>query len=190
MRASPTPRRPWPQSALSRRGLLVLSGTGLLAACGFQPVYMPTASGKPGPAERELAAIRVNQIPDRPGQELREALQARLGSDSGEEPQRYTLAASFAISGEGIGILSDTIASRIRLIGRSDWTLRTADAPQIQIASGSARAMDAFNVLDQQYFAADLSNEAAARRLANAVADSIAMQLAMFFRHRAAVASR
>ena len=73
---------------LPRRRLLALGGAGLLAGCGFQPVYMPTATGKSGPAERDLAAIHVNLIPDRPGQELRQALQARLGSDSGM-PARY-----------------------------------------------------------------------------------------------------
>jgi hypothetical protein len=49
--------------------------------------------------------------------------------------------------------------------------------------------MDAINIFDQQYFAADLDNEQVQRRLASALADQIAMQLAVFFRHRAAVAS-
>jgi LPS-assembly lipoprotein len=151
---------------------------------------MPTASGKPGPAQRDLAAIRVNLIPDRPGQELRQALQERLGSDSGAEPERYNLAVSFSIAGEGIGVLPDTTATRVRLIAAASYTLKTSDAAQTVVTNGSARAMDAFNVLDQQYFAADLSNEQVQRRLANSVADSIAMQLAVFFRHRAAVASR
>ena len=39
---------------------------------------MPTASGKAGVAQRELAAIQVDLIPDRPGQLLRQALQDRL----------------------------------------------------------------------------------------------------------------
>lgn len=174
---------------VSRRRLLPLAGVGLLAGCGFQPVYMPAASGKPGPAERELAAIRVNLIGDRPGQELRQALQERLGSDSGAGPHRYDLAVNFSIAGEGIGILPDTTATRVRLRGTANWTLTAADTAHTRITSGSARAIDGFNILDQQYFAADLSNERVARRLAETLADSITMQLAVFFRHRAAVAS-
>ena len=172
-----------------RRRLLALGGTGLLAGCGFQPVYMPTATGKPGPAERNLAAIHVNLIPDRPGQELRQYLQARLGSDSGI-PARYNLQVAFSVAGEGIGILTDTIATRIRLTASASWTLSTADGSQPHVTSGAARAMDAFNVLDQQYFASDIDNEAEQRRLASAIADQITTELAAYFRRRDAVAAR
>ncbi len=174
---------------LSRRRLLTLGSAGMLAGCGFQPVYMPTASGRAGPAQRELAAININLIPDRPGQLLRQDLQERLASDSGETPQRYDLAVTFTISGEGIGIQPDNAATRVRLIGSAHWTLKARDPDQSQISSGSARAMDALYVIDQQYFASDLENEQVQRRLASAVADQIAMQLAAFFRRRAAVAS-
>jgi len=170
-----------------RRSLWVLGAVVVLAGCGFQPVYMPTASGRPGPAERELAAIHVNLISERPGQELRQDLQQRLGSDSGV-PSRYNLSVNFAISGEGIGILSDTIATRVRLVGNATWTLTAIEGGRI--TSGSARVMDAFNVLDQQYFAADMDNEVLDQRLASALADRIAIELAAFFRHQAAVASR
>jgi LPS-assembly lipoprotein len=174
---------------LSRRKLLTLGTAGALAGCGFEPVYMSTASGRAGPAQRELSAINVSLIPDRPGQLLRQDLQERLASDSGETVLRYDLAVAFSISGEGIGILSDTSATRIRLIGSASWTLKARDPAQTRVTSGSARAMDGFNVLDQQLFAADIDNEQVQRRLASTVADQIALQLAVFFRHRAAVAS-
>ena len=101
------------------------------------------------------------------------------------------LAVSFAISGEGIGIESDNTATRIRLIGNATGRLTEADAKRTRRSpAASARATDGFNILDQQYFAADLSNEQTQRRLAAAMADQITLQLAVFFRHRAAVAAR
>ena len=168
-------------------GPLMLCWAALLAGCGFQPVYMPTASGKAGPAERELAATYVNLIPERPGQELRQDLQQRLGSDSGSAI-RYHLAVSFGVGGEGIGILTSGIATRIRLTANAQWTLTTVDGKRV--TSGSARALDGFNILDQQYFAADLSNDALQQRLAGDIADQITMQLATYFRRQADVASR
>jgi LPS-assembly lipoprotein len=168
---------------------LALGGAGVLAGCGFQPVYMSTASGRAGPAERELSAISVALIPDRPGQLLRQNLQERLASDSAGTAHRYDLAVTFAISGEGIGVLQDSSATRIRLIGTAAWTLTAQDPVRTRITSGSARAMDGFNVLDQQLFAADIDNEQVQRRLASEIADQIAIQLAIFFRHRATVAS-
>jgi len=175
---------------LSRRKLLTLGSAGALAGCGFQPVYMRTASDRAGPAQRELAAINVNLIPDRPGQVLRQALQERLAADAGGTPHRYDLAVNFSISGEGIGIQPDNAATRIRLIGTARWSLSARDPAQTLITSGAARTMDGFNLLDEQLFMGDIDNEQVQRRLASELADQIMMQLAVFFRRRAAVASR
>lgn len=167
------------------QGVLLLAGSAGLAGCGFHPVYMPTASGKAGPAQREMAAVRVGLIPDRPGQELRQALQQRLGSDSGAEPARYELAVSYTIAGEGIAIDPNSNPTRVRLIAHANWSLTSIAPGHAPVTSGAARAFDAINMFDQQYFAADLETEAAQRRLANAIASEIAEQLAVFFRRRA-----
>jgi LPS-assembly lipoprotein len=177
-------------AGVPRRGLLALCASAALSACGFQPVYMRTASGDAGPAQRNLATISVDLIPDRPGQLLRQALQERFNSDTGNAPPRYKLAVSYSIAGEGIGIESDNTATHIRLRATANWTLQSADGTQAKVTAGAAHAMDGFDILDQQYFAADLSTEQSNRRLANAIADQITLQLAAYFRHRAAVASR
>jgi LPS-assembly lipoprotein len=171
-----------------RRALAALAGLGwapLLSGCGFQPVYMPTASGKAGPAARELAAVNVGVIPDRPGQLLRQALQTRFGNDRGGVLAKYDLLVSFGISGEGIAILPDSTPTRIRLIGNANWRLVDITPPRTQLTAGSARALDGANLFDSQYFALDLENETAPRRIADAVADQIALQLAVWFRQRA-----
>ena len=175
-------------AGLTRRGVLTLGLTGpVLAGCGFPPVYMPTASGKPGVAARELSAIDVAIIPDRPGQLLRQALQERFGSDAGG-PHRYRLGVQFYIAGEGVGIQPDNTITRIRLIGTANWTLTSREPARTVLTTGSARAMDGYNVFDQQYFAATLENEQVQKRISEAVADQVAMQLATWFRTRASAA--
>jgi LPS-assembly lipoprotein len=156
-----------------------------LSGCGFQPVYMPTASGKTGVAQRELASVFVGIIPERPGQLLRQALQERFGNDSGT-PSAYDLNVTFGISGEGIAIENDAIATRVRLIGTATWTLVRHDAKRSVLASGNARAMDAVNIFDSQYFAADLETEAEQKRIAENLATQIATRLAIWFRQQAA----
>jgi LPS-assembly lipoprotein len=178
-----------PGRDLSRRGALSLGACATLAGCGFEPVYMRTASGEPGPAQRDLAAVSVGIIPDRPGQLLRQALQERFGSDAGDVPARYRLAVSYSIAGQGISILQSSVATRVRMIATANWTLTAADGGQ-KVTSGNAKAIDGFDILDQQYFAADLSTEQTQKRLATEIADDITLQLAVFFRRRAAVASR
>jgi LPS-assembly lipoprotein len=168
----------------SRRRFLTGSLLLPLAGCGFQPVYMPTASGKPGPAARELAAVSVRLIPERAGQVMREALQERFGDDSGT-PARYDLTVGLTISGEPIAILPDTDPTRVRVTGRATYVLVTRASPPVQLTTGSARAIDNFNITHDQYFAADLDNQSASRRVIQLMADQIAGQLAMYFRKQA-----
>ena len=75
--------------------------------------------------------------------------------------------------------------TRIRLIARGAWTLRAQDPARTTLATGSSRAIDGLNILDQQYFAADLEQEAVQRRLADQIADQIVLQLAAYFRKHA-----
>jgi LPS-assembly lipoprotein len=173
-------------AGLPRRGFLALGCGAVLAGCGFQPVYMPTASGQAGPAQRELAAINVNLMGDRPGMLLRQALQDRFAGVGGAVARRYDLSVGFWILGSGLGMQHDNTITRTRLIGRANWTLAAEDLAHTQITSGSAHATDAENSLDTQYFASDLENEVIQKRLAEALADQITLQLAAFFRKRAA----
>ena len=71
---------------------------------------MPTASGKPGAAQRELASVFVEIIPERPGQELRQALQERFGDDSGT-PASYDLRVSFGFPAKASAIETNDIAT-------------------------------------------------------------------------------
>ena len=167
-----------------RRGFCV--GLALtLGGCGFQPVYMPTASGKSGAADRGLASVYVGVIPERPGQLLRQALQQRFDNDSGT-PAAYDLTVSYSVAGEGIAIQSANLATRIRLSGTATWSLLSRDPKRTTLTSGSARAIDGVNVFDSQYFAADLETEAKQKSIAENLATQIATQLAIWFRQQAA----
>jgi LPS-assembly lipoprotein len=171
---------------LLQRRQLVLAAGAALAGCGFQPLYMPTASGGAGVAQRELAAVRVALIPDRPGQLLRQALQDRLEMGASGSAMRYDLAVGYWIAGEGIAVQSDNITTRVRAIGNANWTLVAQDPGRTTLTSGYARAVDALNIFDEQYFGADLENETLQRRLAQALAEQITIQLGIYFRKREA----
>ncbi len=163
-----------------------LAGLSVVAGCGFHPAYMPTASGDAGTAQREMAAVFIGNIGERSGQLLRQALQERFERAGAGEARRYTLNISYGIGGEGIAVLPDTNVTRIRVIGDASWYLIAQDPAKTRLAAGHARAVDGYNILNQQYFFGDLSNEDAQRRLADAVADQIAIQVAAWFRARAA----
>ncbi len=164
--------------------LAAMAAPAMVAGCGFEPLYRRGAGGNPGPAARELAAVSVDVIGDRPGQLLRQALQQRLEGSGSAAARRYALAVDYTISGEGIAIRQDTAVTRIRLVARARWILRAEDAARTELVRDTARSVDDVNILNEQYFASDLETETAQRRLAETLADQIVLQLAVYFRGR------
>ena len=183
--AAPASGRVPGSGLIGGRRFACLASLAALGGCGFQPVYMPTASGKPGVAERELSSVYVGLIPERPGQVLRQALQERLGSDAGG-PLSYDLNVSFGVTGEGIAIQRNNLSTRIRLVGSAQWALLAHDNKRTLLTSGGARSLSGLNIFDSQYFAADLEIEVQQRRIAEDIAGQIATQLAVYFRQQAA----
>jgi LPS-assembly lipoprotein len=168
-----------------RRMLFQVLLAGLLPGCGFRPMYASAGGGSLGPAEAGLAEISIGPLPERSGQLLRQALQDRFERGGGGLARRYDLAVSFGLSGDPIAIQPDSSVTRVRLIGSSTWTLTGQDPQRTTLAHGTARALDGYNVLDEQIFSADLENETVQRRMAEAIADQITLQLAAYFNKHA-----
>lgn len=166
----------------SRRQLgcavLWLAACGTLSGCGFHPLY---AENGRVDAPAALGEIFVARIPERVGQELREALQARLDGSGSAARKRFELTASYYIEQQTLSIQQDNSSTRVRLIGHVSWSLRS-DIPSAPIVtSGMARALDGNNIVDEQFFYADLQTTAAQQRLAGALADQVTQQLAIYF---------
>ena len=163
---------------MKRRAALLLGLGGALGGCGFQPVYMVPGDG-PEPA-KGLAEIEVKPLYERPGQILREELMARLRTEPGA-PRKFDLSVNFWISGEAQGIQNFTQATRVRLVANATYILAGRDTKNSKLFEGADRLGDGFDIIDSQYLAMDLDNEAVQRRLATAMAERIALRLAMWF---------
>lgn len=171
--------------ALALAGALL--AVGALPGCGWQPVYGGGGAAATGPAQAGLSQTSVALIPERSGQLLRQALQARFDIGGGGAGQRYELAVNrFAISSDAIGIQRDNTTSRVRLVGTASWSLVALGPQRRTLTSGTSREVDGYNVIDQQYFASDLTNEAVQRRMAEAIADQITLRVAAYFRRHPA----
>ena len=145
------------------------------AGCGFHPLNTPRA-------DAQLPDIFVNTIPEgRDGQLLRQALQQRLAGSSEASPQGYTLQVSYIPSVEAIGIHGDNTSSRTRVVGRAEWTLASVSPAPKVLATGSARTVDGYNVIEAQYFAQTLAGETTSGRVTGNLADAIQQQLAAWF---------
>lgn len=153
-----------------------------LGACGFHPLYASGPNGTPSPAQAELAAISIGLIPDRSGQLLRQALQDRFERGGIGLAHRYDLAVAYDIGQEGIGIQPDTSTTYQRVTATASWTLSAQDPGHTQLDAGTAKAIDGYNFIENQFFAADLEFETIQRRIAEMLADQITIQLSRYFK--------
>jgi LPS-assembly lipoprotein len=163
------------------RRFVLLAAASLLGGCGFHPVYGPGADGATSPVAKDLSAVTVPVMAERSGMLMRQALQARLDRFGIATEKRYELIAPFVLNSEGLGINIDSVTTRVRLTGSSNWFLRPAHGGGPPIATGVARAMDGYDIINNQFFAADLENSAVTQRVAEALAEQVVAGLASYF---------
>jgi LPS-assembly lipoprotein len=129
-----------------------------------------------------LGQVNVALIPDRNGQLLRQALQDRLDRTGGGVSSRYDLYVGLGFNVSQLGTDQQSASTRERDTGSAAWTLKAEDAGHTTLTSGKAHALDGFDIVNQQFFAADMSREAALQRIDDALAEQIVQQLAVYFR--------
>lgn len=158
----------------SRRAILALPALAL-AGCGFRPMYGP----RPGATTAGLETVRVGVIVERNGQLLRRHLEQRLGRAG--VPARYDLRVGLNYGIEVQGFERDGTPSRVRITATANWFLYDTNAPPRLVATGAARAFDAYNVPENQFFASDAARNAAEQRLMEQLAEDIVQRLAVRF---------
>ncbi len=161
-----------------RRHLLAALALLPLAGCGFEPLY---ARGGDDP-DGDLTSVYVNNIGGRYGQLVRENLQQRLDLPVSGGNSLYTLDVNPNLTSEGVAIQPDNSSTYTRLVGTANWTLKTVGITPRTLASGSARTLDGYNNIDQQYFQSTVSSDTTQARIAANLADAITLQVAAWFR--------
>ncbi len=170
---------------IGRRAIFAVALAALLPGCGFHPMFASSGDGSAGPAETGLAQIAIGPLYERSGQLLRQALQDRFERGGNGVARRYDLTVAYGLTSDTIAIEPDSSITRVRLYAAASWTLAAQDPQHTTLATGQARALDGYNILDEQIFSADLENEHIQGRMAKAVADQITLQLATYFNKHA-----
>ena len=173
-----SPRRPLAGMARLARLALALA-PALLGGCGFAPLYAQDGSSPVA----DLPAIYVDNIPaGHYGQLVREGLQQRLDSPESGAASRFRLVVGLGTSAAGIAVQPDNSSTFTRIVGTATWTLYTVGIAPVRLASGSARTLDGYNQIDQQYFQSTISGETANNRIAANLADQVTLEVAAWFR--------
>jgi len=155
--------------------LLTLSG------CGWAPLYGDSGAG--ATVAGQLEQVRVENIPERTGQILRDTLQDDLQRQGAPVAQLYTLNVNYGIAAQGIGIQTDTSSTRVRFIASASWTLAPIGQPGVALAHGQAISEDAENTVVNQYFGQELETNTINQQLADELAAQITDQVAVFFKN-------
>ncbi len=159
--------------------LLALCAALALTGCGFTPMYGDTATSD---IPAQLDTIAVQNIPARPGQMLRDALQDQLYTAGTPTQELYSLHVSYNINTVGTGIQQDSSTTYDRSTATANWTLTPIGDPKKNLAKGQAISVNAANVIDQQYFAITLETTTVNQQLADDIAQQIDTQLAAYFK--------
>jgi LPS-assembly lipoprotein len=171
----------------TRRALLcgaVAVSLAPLTGCGWTPLYADRAAG---PADAELAAIKVAPIPERIGQLLALGLRQWLNPTGAPVPSRYLLRTLLQTTRLDLGILPLGLGTRARFDVVATFTL-TDIATGAALFTASSHASESFDIL-ANYYANVVAEEDARERAIEEIRRDIVTQLTVFLQRRAAQAT-
>lgn len=150
----------------------------LLPACGFQPMYGTHAGGQ------SLAAlhqnIRIENIPDRDGQFLRNMLLDRLNDDARPADARYVLEVA-PIKKETINQLVTKDATYTRALLKMSTTVRLIDTVYGKaVLERKFLSSGSYNLLDNQ-FATIVSRDSMTDNLLRELSDNMVTAINLHF---------
>lgn len=161
-------------SLVDRRVLFGLFMTApLLAACGFEPLHAQRG------AIATLPPIRIEPIPERAGQILRNYLLDRMTPRGEGGAQAYTLSIRLFEPRQVLALRRDDVISRMSYSAVASYEL--LDAAGKRVATGSSTYSTDYEITNSE-FATLAAQQNARERVLELVADDIRNQIAVEFR--------
>ncbi len=158
--------------------ILVLFCVLSVAGCGFRPVYAPAESGEAIAAD-QLAAVRIEPLRDRAGQQLHNFLRDELNPEGQPIDPDYKLRVELSQRTEKLAFRQDETATRANIIIKTAFVLRAAEDGRV-LYSGRVSSIHSYNILDEQY-PTDISAADALRRGLRELSQDIKLRLAVYF---------
>jgi LPS-assembly lipoprotein len=154
-----------------------------LSACGFRPLYGTSAKVDNGSVAHTLAQVQIDNIPEREGQYLRNALIDRFYSAGRPTDPVYTLqVTNLREALTDLDITKSSSATRAQM--RIDADIILIDHRGAQTAmTRRLVAITSYNVLDSR-FTTRVSEEAARQSALDDLAGQIERHLALFLSGR------
>jgi LPS-assembly lipoprotein len=161
------------------RAALAVALLFLPAACGFEPLYA-TRGGRSAAAE--LAEIKVNPIPERLGQQLRNELLERLNPRGPAARQRYALDVKLTEIRTELDLRRDATSTFAKLEVVADYRLTDLETGKV-VLTGQSKFASSYNLLRQTFANISAAEDARARG-AREISEDLRLRLADFMATR------
>lgn len=146
----------------------------LMTACGFHPLYMPIQG-----SSRIAVPVKIATILERDGQILRNYLVDQLTPEGAPQCPQYILEISLTDLITDIGVNVDETASRKSATVTAAIKLKDAKT-QAVVYTHTAKAINSFAVLSQNYFSDLVAEEYAKKEALRLLAEKITLLLITF----------
>lgn len=157
----------------------VLLAAGLLAGCGFKPLY----GGSEGrDTALQLAAIDIRPIQDRVGQIMHNQLRNLINPRGQARNPDYELVVTYDGSVSKLAVQKTAFATRANYRLNATFTL-TNKKDGGGLVSSSVTTVSSYDIFDNEY-ATLAAEQDASTRAAKDTARAIATQIAAYFRGR------
>lgn len=171
----------------SRAGAVVLVVAALAAAgCGFRPMY-----GGPGGSDdvlADLGEVKVAVIPDRSGQQMRNALIDLLTPRGVPATPRYLLEVDLNEVIYEVAVEQTGLATRANLSVDAQYRLVDNRSGAV-VVNDRSTATSSYNLLDTAQFSTLTSENVARRRTIERIAREIRTRLGVYFAAQHAAAA-
>ena len=145
-----------------------------LTSCGFHPMYTPSVEGS-----NISYPLKIATIPDRNGQILRNYLVDLLTPEGTTRETDYILEIKLTETVSNIGINKDETTTRKEATLTADIILRDSKTNKIAYTH-SAKAINSFNVISQNYYSDLVTDEYAKRQALRLLAEKITLLLTTY----------
>ena len=152
----------------------------VLTGCGFRPLYGDHSASTSAAVRASLNDIYIGNIPDQPGQYLRNALMDRFYSAGrpGAEARYSLTIAPISESRTELDITKTSNSTRAQLYLSTSLILK--DTQGTQLMSRSLTAVTSYNILDSQ-FTTRVAEESARRQALDDLARQAETQVLLYF---------
>ena len=159
---------------------LALFAVFVLGACGFTPLYGDHGPSADAGVRTELNSIYIGNIPDQPGQYLRNALMDRFYSTGrpGADARYHLTVAPVAESRTELDITKTSDSTRAQLYLSTSMVL--TDSGGAELMKRSLNAVTSYNILDSQ-FTTRVAEESARRQALDDLARQIETHTLLYF---------